>query len=433
MFRFAVSLLLGAVGWWAVADVAEGAEKPNVLLIMADDVGCETLGCYGGTTYKTPNLDELAREGMRFRYCFSMPVCHPTRVCLLTGRYPARLGNPGWGTFPKAEEKNTFAHLMKQAGYATAIAGKWQLTLMKNDLDHPRRLGFDEWCLFGWHEGPRYYQPLLYQNGKIRDDVRDRYGPDVYCEFLIDFMERNRERPFVAFYSMALCHDVTDDLDEPVPYAPGKDHYDTYHEMLEAMDVRVGRVVAALDRLKLREKTVVLFTTDNGTSKSYIHAAADGKYIRKPVFSQRGDQLVRGGKGELTDAGTNVPLIASWPGTIRPGQVVDDLVDMSDFLPTLVELGDVALPEGGSLDGHSFAPRRRGQSGKGREWVYAERGKSRFWVRSQRWKLYNDGKLFDVAADSEEKSPLDPNTEPAEATAARKQFTPVVKRLTVQP
>jgi len=400
-------------------------DRPNILFIMADDVGCDALGCYGGQSYATPRLDELAAGGMRFRFCFSMPVCHPTRICLLTGRYPFRHGHPNWGSFPPQAEQQTFAHVLRRAGYATAIAGKWQLTMMRDEPDHPHRLGFDESCLFGWHEGPRYYAPMIYQDGKLRDGLAEHYGPDVYTEFLIDFMRRQGERPFVAYYSMALCHDVTDDLDEPVPLGP-QGRYDTYQEMAEAMDSRVGRLVDALDRLGLRQSTLVIFTTDNGTPKSYIHTAVDGRFIRKPVFSQFQGKRVQGGKGELTNAGTNVPLIVNWPAEIPGGQVADDLVDFSDFLPTLAELAGADLPARVQIDGQSFCSRLRGSTTPIRQWAFSEHG-GRRWVRSQRWKLYGDGPLIDIEHDPQEKRPV--NTTRPDAVAAKAQLSAVLKKL----
>lgn len=391
---------------------ATAAERPpNILLIMADDVGVDAIGAYGGESYKTPRIDALAKNGMRFNHCYSMPVCHPTRTTLLTGKYPFRQNHPRWGAFPKADEKKTVAHLLKNAGYATAIAGKWQLALQKRDPNHPKRLGFDQSCVFGWHEGPRYYDPLLYVNGKLREE-KGKYGPDIYVQFLADFMQRNRKQPFFAYYSMALCHDVTDDLKKPVPYAPNKDHYDTYAEMIAEMDKHVGQIVDAVDKLGLRENTVILFTGDNGTAKSSIHTAKDGKYIRKPVFSMQNGQRIRGGKGELTNGGTNVPLLVSWKGNIKPGQVVDDLVDFSDWLPTLADLAEAKAPGGWNIDGKSFANRLRGKGPAPRKYAYAERGKSGWWVRTQRWKLYNTGKLFDMKSDPREKKPLPKTAQP---------------------
>ena len=401
------------------------ADRPNILFITADDVGCDAVGCYGGRSYRTPQLDELAAGGMRFRFCFSMPVCHPTRICLLTGRYPFRLDHPAWGSFPRQVEQQTLAHFMKRAGYATAVSGKWQLTMMRDEPDHPHRLGFDEYCLFGWHEGPRYYSPMIYQNGKLRQDVADEYGPDVYTEFLIDFMRRNRDHPFLAYYSMALCHDVTDDLEAPVPLGP-HGRYDTYREMVQAMDQRVGRLVTALEDLNLRSRTLVLFTTDNGTPKRTIHTAIEGELIRKPVVSMFRGRQVAGGKGELTDAGTNVPLIANWPGTVQASQVADDLVDFSDFLPTFIELGKSTLPANSGVDGISFAGRLLGTPTEGRTWAFSEHGRRR-WVRTQRWKLYDNGQFFDVARDPDELKPID-SQDPA-AETAKKTLSAALKKL----
>jgi len=410
------------------------ADRPNILLIMADDVGVDALGCYGGESYQTPRLDALAAGGMRFTHCYSMPVCHPTRITLLTGRYPFRTGNPKWGSFPREEERNTFAHVLKNAGYATAVAGKWQICMMRDDLDHAQRLGFDESCLFGWHEGPRYYAPLIYQNGKLREGLEDHYGPDTYVEFLIDFMGRNRDKPFFAYYPMALCHDVTDDLKDPVPFGP-QGHYDTFKQMAEAMDVRVGRMIDALERLGLRENTLVLFTTDNGTPTSYIHSAEPNsdpekkdEYIRVPVVSKQNGEDVPGGKGSLTNGGTNVPLIANWPGRIEPSQVANDLVDFSDFLPTLAEFTKAELPAGIQLDGHGIASRLVDGQPSPRSWAFAEHGK-KYWVRDRRWKLYDDGRLFDVESDPREKELVSPDASSLMATAARTRLHKVMASL----
>ena len=422
-------LAVAATALFTASCTSRGArdDRPSILLILADDLGQETLGVYGGTSYPTPHIDALAGQGLRFEHAYSFAVCHPTRLVLLTGRYPFRLPDAPWGTFPSEAEGQSLAHTLKRAGYATAIAGKWQLTLLRDDLEHPHRLGFDEYSLFGWHEGPRYYQPLVWQNGRLREDVQDAYGPDVYTNFLIDFMSRHRERPFFAFYSMALCHDVTDDLDEPVPFGP-HGRYDSYAERVAAMDERVGRLMAALDRLGLRERTLVLFTADNGTPKRSILDVEDGEWVYEEVVSRRGDVLVPGGKGELTDAGTRVPLIASWPGVIDANEIADELVDFSDFLPTLAEIAQARPPEGVHLDGQSFASRLRGSRGGGRAWSYNEH-LGRSWVRDQEWKLYDDGLLFDMPSDPTEERPIPPGSESPEASAARERLQKVFEQL----
>ena len=411
---------------------ASGAEKPrrpNIVFILADDVGREVLGCYGGESYATPKLDRLASLGARFEHCYAMPVCHPTRITLLTGQYPRHISNPRWGSFPKQSEGKTFANVLKQAGYSTAIAGKWQICMMKDDLNHPQRLGFDEWSLFGWHEGPRYHDPMIYQNGGLRKDTKGTYGPELYVDFLADFIKRrNDDGPFLAYFSMALCHDVTDDLKEPVPYGP-RGRYDNYKEMAEMMDVQIGRLLAALDRLKVRDNTLILFTTDNGTAKRSIITAENGKYQRDPVTSILHGKPIPGGKGDLTDWGTRVPTIAAWPGVIQPGQVWNDLVDFSDILPTFAELGGASLPKGVPLDGHSFAGLLQQGEPSLRRWAYSERGAKRFFAKTQNWKLYNDGRFFHTQRDPFEKNPIPAGQRPKSADGDFQLLTAAIRQL----
>ncbi|WP_237226097.1 sulfatase-like hydrolase/transferase [Rubinisphaera sp. JC750] len=428
------------------AGTANSAERPNILFILADDVGQEVLGCYGGQSYSTPHLDELARTGMKFRHGFSMPVCHPTRLTLMTGKYPFRHGQVTWGDFPEAEAPYTWANIVADSGYATHIAGKWQLCLLRDDLDHPHRLGFDHFDLFGWHEGPRFYEPMIYRDGAVREDTKGHYGPDLYVRSLIEFMKSNRNRPFLAYYSMAVCHEVTDDLEQPVPHGPfGR--YDNYAEMVAEMDRAVGRLTAALNALGLRENTLIIFTADNGTPPEIIIQAEGQKLLRESVVSRQDGLMIPGGKKKLTDDGTNVPLIANWPGTITAGQVVDDLVDMSDYLPTFAELTNSKLPEGREIDGHSFAPRLLGNGKSSRRFAYAEEavlpkpggvepdGKSsgRCWVRTGDWKLYNDGRLFHMNSDLQENRPINANNDTPASKSARQDLEKALAELKNSP
>ncbi|MFG0336315.1 MAG: sulfatase-like hydrolase/transferase [Maioricimonas sp. JB049] len=419
MRRLALLFLL------VLAIPAQADQHPNILLIMADDVGVECLGSYGGTSYPTPHLDRLAGTGTRFTHCYSMAVCHPTRITLMTGRYPFRFAARG-GDFPNDVADTTIGPLMQQAGYATAVAGKWQIAQLRDNPQHPAQLGFDEWGLFGWHEGPRYWQPLIWQNGGIRDDVADRYGPDVYADFLIDFMQQHRDGPFFAYFPMALCHDVTDDLDAPVPFAPGKDRYESYAEMMAHMDRVVGRLVDALDRLGLREETLIIFTTDNGTASRSIAGVRDGKLYREPVVSRRGDEEIPGGKGTLRDTGTNVPLIVNRPGHVPAGAVRDDLVDFTDFLPTHADVARFNQPPDVPYDGHSFAACLNEEGEGTRTWAFAEhRGKA--FVRDRLFKLYDNGRLYDVAADPKEQQPIRPENESPAASRARARLQEALK------
>jgi arylsulfatase A-like enzyme len=390
------------------------SKKPNIVLIMADDVGCEPIGTYGGQRWKTPHIDALARGGMRFDYCFSMPVCHPTRICLMTGKYPFRL-NSGWGTFPKAEEQHTIAQVLKRAGYSTAIAGKWQLALLKEDPQQPSRLGFDAWSVFGWHEGARYHEPMIYENGNVRTNTKGKYGPDLYVEFLEKFMEQSNaaQKPFFAYYSMSLAHDVTDDIPIQVPYAPGKDRWMDYGEMIESMDSMVGRLVANLDQLGLRKNTIILFTGDNGTARrSKLRHIQGRNYEYEEVYSIRNGKRVLGGKGTLLDIGTNVPLIANWPGQITTGRVGRELVDFSDWLPTLAEIGGAKVEH--KIDGVSFASTLFDSHPHiSRHFSFSESKSGKAWVRTKRYKLYNTGEFYDIWNDAMEKKPLKNMSGPA--------------------
>ena len=382
---------------WCVSlifvDAATLSQKPNIIVILADDVGYEALGCYGGESYSTPHLDVLAKSGLQGMHCYSMPVCHPTRVALLTGRYPSNVGNPKWGAFPTRYEKQTVAHAMKESGYATVVAGKWQLALLKEDPQQPHRMGFDEYCVFGWHEGPRYHDPMVYENGGINREATKQFGPNVYREYLESFISRSveQERPFFAFYSMALCHDVTDDLEHPVPVSPsGK--YLTFREMVAEMDQQIGLLLQFLEQNDLREDTLLVFTTDNGTPVRSISHFEGDQYQRQPVFSQLKGKRIQGGKGRLDDTGTRVPLIISWPSLVKAGTRMDALIDMTDFYTTCVDVAGRKSSD--RIDGVSFLPVLQGEDSK-RTWAYSEH-KGQWWVRDQRFKLYNDGRFVEV-------------------------------------
>jgi arylsulfatase A-like enzyme len=426
---------LKAVGLGAASFAAPGcaglsnprkpsAKRPNIVFIMADDIGQPVLGCYGGTSYNTPNLDKLAATGTRFNHCYSSPVCAPSRVKIMTGRYGFR-NYKKWGHIPP--EEITFGHVLKDAGYATALSGKWQMVLQKTDPDHVTKMGFERNAVFGWHEGPRYHGPLIYENGILRQEPEDKYGPDIFCQFITDFIKREQDGPFFAYYSTCLAHAISNDLKVPPPVGPNG-RYQTYKELVEYMDKLIGRIVSTLDEVGLRENTLILFTTDNGTPRKFITRAVNNKYIEEPIVSKMGDKTVNGGKGRLTDAGTKVPLIANWPGTTPAGKVSDDLIDFSDFMPTFAELGGTTPPKDRVIDGVSFAPQLMGKRGNPRQWAYCQSG-NKAWVRTQRWKLYRDGRLFDMQNDPLEKSPISAETDTAETSAVRKKLQDVLDSL----
>ncbi len=402
----------------------EGASKPNIVFIMADDLGYECLECDGGLDYRTPHLDALAAGGMRFEHAHSNPVCTPTRVQVMTGRYTQR-NYECFGYLPPSEL--TFANLLRDAGYATCIAGKWQLS---GDADTVHDFGFDSHCLWNmnayrvddtgraagqpeesWMR--RYSGPTLYQDGKWVEYGGGSYGPQVCLDFILEFIERERESPFFVYYPMILTHDPfvpTPDSADP----DSKDRKANFVDMVQYTDRIVGELVAALEAQDLRDKTLVIFTGDNGTHTT--------------IGSNTRGGLVQGAKASSVDAGTHVPLIANWPGRIDAGQVSSALVDFTDFLPTLAEVAGAELPRDRVFDGFSLVPHLTGAAPHRREWIYCyypHRGRNfekvRVFARDRRWKLYDDGELFDVVADPLEQTPS-PGTETADALDARERL-----------
>ena len=408
LFRTSVAALAAFGSIALAAQLGTAAERPNVILIMADDLGYETLGCNGGTSAPTPNLDKLAAEGVRFDHCFVQPLCTPTRVQLMTGAYNVR----NYITFGTMDTRlKTFGNLFRDAGFATAVAGKWQLG---KEPANPKHFGFDEYVLWNHtRRAPRYANPGFDFAGKPRDFANGEYGPDLVNEWAIDYVARHRDKPFFLYYPMMLTHGPY----QPTPDSPDWDPKATgekvnnaekhFAEMVAYMDKLVGRLIAKLDELKLRENTLVLFVGDNGTGRG--------------TRSMMGDQVVIGGKGTTTATGMHVPAIASWPGKATAGKVCTDLIDSTDFLPTICEAAGVSVPSGVPIDGRSFLSQVRGEAGQPRDWIYcwySPHGEPpREFAFNHSWKLYRNGEVFDLAADPQEKSPIDRANLSAEAKA----------------
>ena len=391
------------------AAAATATRKPNIVLIMADDFGYECVTANGGQSYQTPNLDRLAATGMRFEQCHVQPLCTPTRVQLMTGLYNVRNYIEFGAMDPKA---TTFAHLLKGAGYKTAVCGKWQIGL---EPDSPQKFGFDEAFLW-WHtrRASRYPNPGFDHNG-VTKNFKGAYGPKVANEFVLDFITRHKDTPFLLYYPMMLTHgpfQPTPDSPEWNPAFGERDGHNVKHfaEMTAYMDKMVGELVAKLDALGLRENTLLIFLGDNGTGRD--------------ITSQFNGAPYPGGKGESTARGTHVPLIANWPGKIAAGKVNGDLIASTDFLPTICEAAGVTLAKTQALDGHSFLPQLLGRPGQPREWAYFwyapdGGGTPKFeFAMSTEYKRYRDGRSFHLGRDRFEEKPLDVAKLPANEAAA---------------
>lgn len=393
----------------------DDAARPNVLLIVADDLGLECLGTYGGTTFATPHVDRLAREGTRFTSAFATPACAPSRAELLTGRYPFRTGwidNAGPLSPPSlSPTEPTFARVLRDAGYATAMAGKWQLGSLRERPAMPQESGFDESCLWSLErvgerlrmtpDNSRYAAPRLWRNGVLLDHERDprAYAPEIELAFLRAFVEKNRARPFLAYHALNLPH-------APYHVPPGHSPLDVppeqrtaaaYAAMVGYMDEIVGRHATMLDELGLAQRTLVLFTSDNGGNENFVVGLAGRE--------------IRGGKFTLGESGSNVPFVARRPGAVPAGAVRDDLVDFTDVLTTFAALGRAPLPRDVVLDGHSFAGPLHGTGRSSRTWVFVQLGREAF-IRDRSWRLSTAGHLFRVTGTYADE-PVDPRTEPA--------------------
>jgi arylsulfatase A len=424
MTRLTIDSLVACVALLACAAESK-SDRPNFVVVLADDLGIECLSTYGGTAHDTPHLDKLAAQGMRFSHCFSNPLCSPSRATLLTGRYPLKNGlkivifdaDRHAETYLRTDQPS-FTRQLKKVGYTTAIAGKWQLSFL-HERNTINDFGFDQyqcWQIFRDDESKtrRFHEPHFIRNGKIiADDIANRYGPDVNVDFLADFIKTNaaKKKPFLAYYTCLLPH---------FPWAPTPDSDDKsyrleaatslgnpkyFPDMVKYLDKSVGRLMQIVDDLGIADNTVFIFLADNGTDRRITNAWGDGKQIR-------------GGKGTMTDRGTRVPLLVRWPGKIEAGSTCDALIDFSDLHPTLCELAEAPLPDA-RIHGRSFVAQLLGKPGNPRAWIHTQNGDARH-VRNQEYILTNRGQLRPVVEIWQPPAPSNQNEDPEKEAAARK-------------
>lgn len=391
--------------------MAQQSNQKNIILIMVDDMGYECVGVYG-STYLTPNLDRAAKAGVKFNHCYSTPLCTPSRNEIMTGKY----NNRNYVTFGYLDRKQkTFGNIFRDSGYATCIAGKWQLG---GDAQTIHNFGFDEHCLWNMftyydeeakisldmkdvlvpelkNKIQRYWNPGIYQNGTWLEQKKEEYGPDVCSNFILDFIDKNKERPFLVYYPAILVHN-------PFPFTPdsekqNKKSKQNFPDMCAYTDTIVGRIEAHLKELGLYENTVILFTGDNGTNKK----------ITTPM--KNGSSIV-GGKASMTDGGTHVPLIV-WGGGVKANVVSDSIIDFSDMLPTIADLAGIPLPTNFKTDGKSFKPVLDGIKERVRDTIFCSynrsgEGEPQVWARDNEYKLYADGSFYHIPSDVLEKKPI---------------------------
>jgi arylsulfatase A len=378
------------------AAAADAPRKPNIVFILADDLGYGDLGCYGQQKIKTPHIDRLAAQGMRFTQFYSgAPVCAPARCTLMTGLHTGHSHIRDNGELPTEGQRPiphstvTLAEVLKSAGYRTGVVGKWGLGGPGTEGE-PNRQGFDHW--FGYlcqREAHRFYPQHLWRNGKkviLEQNANGRRGQyshdlvaDEAMQFLRDGAKGARQgTPFFLYIAFTIPHVDLDVPDNALEQYAGQweekpfpgNHYRAhptpraaYAAMISRMDRDLCRLMGLLNELKLAEDTLVMFSSDNGPSYA---GGADAAF-----FNSAGG--LRGLKGELYDGGIRVPLIARWPGKIAAGTTSDHVAAFWDLLPTFAEAGSATLPTDLRLDGVSFLPMLLGQPDqKPRDHLYWE-------------------------------------------------------------
>ncbi len=422
---------------------ADDSPRPNVVYILADDLGYGDLGCYGQKDIRTPNIDRMAREGMIFTQHYSgSTVCAPSRSCLMTGQHtghtPVR-GNKEYqpeGQHPLPAESVTVAEVLKGAGYATGAFGKWGLGYPGSEGD-PNNQGFDEFYGYNCQRYAHNYYPyfLRHNDKKVmlpgnEDKKTEQYAPDLIQEQTLKFIEANKDRPFFLYVPNVIPHaellvpedEIVKSYRGKFPEKPYKGVDDgrsykrggygsvetpraNFAAMVTRLDRYVGEILDKLKQLGLDKKTIAMFTSDNGP---HGEGGANPKY-----FNSSGG--LRGMKRDLYEGGIRVPMIARWPGKIKAGSGSDHISAFWDVMPTLAELAGANAPE--NIDGISFVPTLLGQKRKQKEhdylyWEFHERGGKQA-VRKGKWKAVRlqvnrdpNGplELYDLQKDPQEKN-----------------------------
>lgn len=414
-------------------------ERPNIILILADDVGYEAFGCNGGSSYKTPNIDKMAEEGMLFNYAYSQPLSAPTRSQFMTGKYNFR-NYEAFGVM--SPNTITFGTLLKNAGYNTGVSGKWQLYGNAGQVHIagktgclPQEVGFDNY--FVWHttfpylEIPdsvdilkdlkwlgyseqnqresRYKDPvILTEEGKFT--FHDKYGPDLFMKWCNEFIDKNKnsDKPFFLYYPMVLMHDPFQATPKNKDYykSSWKDKSDPkyFGEMMEYMDDIVGNIIKKVNDSGIADNTIIIFTADNGTNRK--------------IYSKWNNQTIRGDKGYTREWGIHVPMIAYWKGHIVPGSINNNMIDFTDFVPTLMDIAQSPLPKKFKTDGLSFYDQMLGKKdAKKRDFIFGYYEpkwgtfENAIWLQdcTHTWKLYEDGRFYNLKNDPNEEKPLEEN------------------------
>ncbi|MGQ8338539.1 arylsulfatase [Sunxiuqinia sp. A32] len=419
--------------------------KPNIIYILADDLGYGDLSCYGQQYFQTPNIDQLAAEGMRFTQHYSgSTVCAPSRSSLMTGQTTGHTyirGNKEWnpeGQWPMSAESFTIAEMLKDAGYITGAFGKWGLGYPGSEGD-PNMQGFDEFYGYNCQRMGHHYYPYHMWHNQEKDILEDNsgtatgtYGPDIIHKYALEFLDTNRDTSFFMYYPSIIPHaelfapekylqkyrglfnpeNKFEGVDDGPKYRNGAygtqlEAHAAFAAMINVLDDEVGEIVSKLKELGIADNTIILFSSDNGPHQE---GGADPDY-----FDSNGP--LKGYKRDLYEGGVRAPMIAWWPGKIEAGSTSDHISAFWDVMPTVADLVGIDTPE--NIDGISFLPTLLGEGNQEQHeylyWEFHEKG-GRLAVRKGNWKAvrYNVSKgdkpteLYDLSTDiAEEKNVAD--------------------------
>jgi arylsulfatase A len=382
------------------------AAKPNIILIVGDDIGYELPTCDGGQSYSTPNIDLLAKNGIRFRQCYASPDCSPARFMLLTGKYNFR-NYTEWGVMDRSQR--TIGNMLKSAGYATCYVGKWQLDGGDTSI---RTFGFQKYNVWLPYkrepeeaDGSRYKSTLLYQGGAFlpRSQTLNKYSVDIFTNYALNFIDANKANPFFLYYSIPLCHKKftpTPDDPEYATWDYSNSNKRFFPSMMKYMDKQLKVLNDKIQSLGLQNNTVFIFVGDNGSPKG--------------ITSQWNGITVPGEKGQTTTYGTHVPMIFSWPGHIVSSAATSQLVSLVDFMPTLADIAGIPVPQNfGILDGKTFYPVLTGSVSSSRDYIFnhfqpfiSDKSRLTRYVQNATYKLYEKGGFYNIVKDVEEQSPI---------------------------
>ncbi|KAA1258531.1 Arylsulfatase [Rubripirellula obstinata] len=429
--------------------------KPNVIYILADDLGYGDLSCYGQTRFQTPNIDALAKHGMKFTQHYSgSTVCAPSRCALLTGKHIGHAvvrGNSevqpeGQRAMPA--DTFTMAHLFQNAGYATGLFGKWGLGA-PGSVSEPLKMGFDRFYGYNCQRQAHHYFPYFLWNDDKRDMLWGNFGtetndyaPDLIQEQTLEFIEANKDQPFFCHYALIQPHAEMVAPEDKMAKYRGKflpessyrgtdsgprfrksaygsqpEAHAAFAAMVDVMDEDVGELVAKLNELGIAENTLILFTSDNGPHQEAGHDPA--------YFNSNGSQ--RGFKRDLYEGGIHVPMIAHWPGKVAAGSETDHLSAFWDVLPTVADL--IGQPTPADIDGISFLPTLLGVQGQTKHdylyWEFHEK-RGRVALRQGKWKAVR----YNVAQNAASPIELyDLSTDPKESNDVAEQNPEMVAQL----